>query len=674
MGGLGGGITSAVNNWGALNLGTSTGLAPMAVTTGGEMVSIAGTMTGPGGELLAVTTAGDIVPAAGTIAGSTGLTMMEWLGIGGIALGNILAWSQSPEMGMWTTGGTAAGAAIGSIFPGVGTILGAGIGATAGSLLGGLFGGKSQPKEGRVPGAAWTNIGVLDGKLVYGAGDAQMGNLQLGVAYASGDGGGPEISASVKTSAEQLIAAIEKAMQLLGLEADVSTNRALIGLGGGWLGNPNLQHYMGAVGGQANIYTEPEKALLAILRSDYVKADGSLVSRAIDASKATTLDDFSADVEFAQGLQRAMDALDPAANTLQKQLQALRDAAEDSVLKGIEPLLEALSRAKDLGMESEWRTVTEASIRRQFEDLAPAEELTNTEKLLAQIAGQFEGLAEIVDRLDLSITQAELDGFKQAAIVKVREGFNTSIADQLLAITDPNALKLREWERWADALRREAEASGADLVEVEELIAARRLAIVKDEQAAIERMGTSVKEWLERQLLGDTSTLSVPAKLTEAQSQFAATVAAVRGGDDSAMGAITGKADALIGILQQMYGSTADYATQVDWVRSTVSTLMHERGVPGFAIGTSSAPAGWAWVGEHGRELVRFRGGEEVIPAAASAALVGTRSGGEIRALLRAQAEQGMEIRALRRDLRESGERQERALAAVERLARRQAA
>jgi len=37
----------------------------------------------------------------------------------------------------------------------------------------------------------------------------------------------------------------------------------------------------------------------------------------------------------------------------------------------------------------------------------------------------------------------------------------------------------------------------------------------------------------------------------------------------------------------------------------------------GYALGTSSAAPGWAWVGERGPELVRFRGGESVTPAGA---------------------------------------------------------
>jgi hypothetical protein len=39
---------------------------------------------------------------------------------------------------------------------------------------------------------------------------------------------------------------------------------------------------------------------------------------------------------------------------------------------------------------------------------------------------------------------------------------------------------------------------------------------------------------------------------------------------------------------------------------------------PRFAAGTASAPRGWGWVGERGPELVRFRGGEQVLSNRAS--------------------------------------------------------
>lgn len=40
--------------------------------------------------------------------------------------------------------------------------------------------------------------------------------------------------------------------------------------------------------------------------------------------------------------------------------------------------------------------------------------------------------------------------------------------------------------------------------------------------------------------------------------------------------------------------------------------------IPGHANGTSNAPPGWAWVGEEGPELMRMRGGEQILPNSVS--------------------------------------------------------
>ncbi|WP_434619183.1 tape measure protein [Azospirillum sp. B2RO_4] len=67
--------------------------------------------------------------------------------------------------------------------------------------------------------------------------------------------------------------------------------------------------------------------------------------------------------------------------------------------------------------------------------------------------------------------------------------------------------------------------------------------------------------------------------------------------------------------------------------------LAGTRSIPGFASGTDSAPPGFAWVGEHGRELVRMAGGERVYPHEASLAMArrfqaaNDRWGGNVTAL-----------------------------------------
>lgn len=49
-----------------------------------------------------------------------------------------------------------------------------------------------------------------------------------------------------------------------------------------------------------------------------------------------------------------------------------------------------------------------------------------------------------------------------------------------------------------------------------------------------------------------------------------------------------------------------------------------------FAAGTSSAPAGWAWVGENGPELRKLRAGDQIVPTAQSMAMANNSGNGEI--------------------------------------------
>jgi hypothetical protein len=68
-----------------------------------------------------------------------------------------------------------------------------------------------------------------------------------------------------------------------------------------------------------------------------------------------------------------------------------------------------------------------------------------------------------------------------------------------------------------------------------------------------------------------------------------------------------------------------DYKNQVIWglnyIRgrygSPAGAWAHERAFNWYAGGTPWALPGWAWVGERGPELVRFRGGEQVAPVRA---------------------------------------------------------
>ena len=80
----------------------------------------------------------------------------------------------------------------------------------------------------------------------------------------------------------------------------------------------------------------------------------------------------------------------------------------------------------------------------------------------------------------------------------------------------------------------------------------------------------------------------------------------------------TAPIDALIGKLGSIKGKIDDVLGGLGKIAG---------GIPGFATGTLAAPAGWAWVGEQGPELMRFRGGEQVMPAGQSRAFAARQGG-----------------------------------------------
>jgi hypothetical protein len=67
----------------------------------------------------------------------------------------------------------------------------------------------------------------------------------------------------------------------------------------------------------------------------------------------------------------------------------------------------------------------------------------------------------------------------------------------------------------------------------------------------------------------------------------------------------------------------ANIAAAINYARRVYGPTLMSGGMGigsghGYATGTMSAAPGWAWVGEHGPELMHFRGGEQVVPAGRS--------------------------------------------------------
>jgi hypothetical protein len=77
------------------------------------------------------------------------------------------------------------------------------------------------------------------------------------------------------------------------------------------------------------------------------------------------------------------------------------------------------------------------------------------------------------------------------------------------------------------------------------------------------------------------------------------------------------------GTSNNIFNPLANVAAAINYAMHTYGPSLMRGGMGlgsghGYALGTLSAAPGWAWVGESGPELMRFRGGEQVVPAGRS--------------------------------------------------------
>lgn len=118
------------------------------------------------------------------------------------------------------------------------------------------------------------------------------------------------------------------------------------------------------------------------------------------------------------------------------------------------------------------------------------------------------------------------------------------------------------------------------------------------------------------------------AAVGAANAKYEAMVAQLRAAAYAA-GFNKAQVDALIGSLGRV---PREVYTRVTTEYRTVGSIPKDQrvgvgNVRGYASGTTAAPAGWAWVGEEGPELMRFKGGEQVLNSMDSARAAGARSG-----------------------------------------------
>lgn len=325
----------------------------------------------------------------------------------------------------------------------------------------------------------------------------------------------------------------------------------------------------------------------------------------------------------------------------------------------------------------------------QFLTERTLDEATAAFALEEELVGVEGAILDVTSRLNAFIDDLQALGAAEEQLSQVRDQAAARIAQiqaqevariqgvinaNLLAITGTQLeQEFARIDAFIEGLNQELEAAGVITAEralrldpLEDELKAQARAAAQAAEAtnsavtALDSFSDSLKQFLDRQQLGDTSSLSAVDKLTQAQSVFDEQLLLARGGSDTALDRIIQDSQNLLDAQAAVTSvATVDFANFESFVRSQLESLGRVLDLPGFASGTDFAPGGLAIVGEQGPEIVNLPRGSQVLPADTTRRL---REGGgnsaETRAtlqaaeeLIRRQARQNEELRDDFRDL-----------------------
>ncbi len=281
--------------------------------------------------------------------------------------------------------GAGMGAALGSVIPGVGTA----IGALGGALVGGITGlfGNSTPSVG-------PNGGT---RVAFDGGTGQ---------FVSGLSGGDNGFNPSQTTAEakQLASALNQLVVGDNLSVDTT---ALTGMGQqADIQQGGTQGVSGAPAGQT-----ADQVINNMLGAGVFSGSGA-VGTSLDYLTGQAANDnpiglqsLQTALNFAQALQTATDAAD----TFGSGLSGATDAAKNSADANTQTIKGQLSTAETSGVESQWQSTEQLSLKNQVTSLTDATPTTSLGKSLATLQGQIAGVADNAAAAGVTLDQGQIN-------------------------------------------------------------------------------------------------------------------------------------------------------------------------------------------------------------------------------------------------------------------------
>lgn len=586
-------------------------------TTGVSSASAAGGSSGGGFSVGSLSSFGNLL---------NGGLYSQTLGSFGMGVGNTLAGYGANFVGPTQAGAIGAGAFGNLGYGAIGGLgaslfgLGGGVGGMVGNIAGSLAGGAIGTSMGTILGMAGGPVGAIIGGFLGSALGGLFGNkkptnaaafgnvsFDTGVAsYSHMNKGNSEENMGILKSAFDQVLTFGQAFNQLGV-GTIKGGITGIDMGVRDAGSAYVNGVKVTAGagqfGQLAINALKE----ALKQTNITNSD---VKTALSKADYSDLSELLTNVQFAANFRDNLQALSEGyslENDIRKQ-------AKESVKSMTDQLSEFLDKTKEIGLSTNEATAAvKAYVDALVSGIDPTKDLTSGEQAVISLRTTWDSMTDALKLAGYTAQQAAQlieTGFSNA-LAKTRAAFGQDIEDAILSFTDPQELAIKQLDREFETIRRNAVAYGYDLVKVEELYGLKRQQIVEQTNQSIINSYTGIKDYLDGMLLKSDSSLSESGRITEAQNQFNEALGLARSGNSDALSSITSKAETLRQLMRGYLGSGVEYANFETMLRSTLSGLLPS----GYATGTNYAAPGWAMVAEQGAELVRFRGGEQVVSA-----------------------------------------------------------
>lgn len=241
-------------------------------------------------------------------------------------------------------------------------------------------------------------------------------------------------------------------------------------------------------------------------------------------------------------------------------------------------------------------------------DLNFAKFIEDAKKAAGALSDVQQGFKDMAAQADKYLEQAKQLGVASAQVYgALQSTFNKSINDAILKIENPLQAALDQFEKDAAARLDYAKKIGGDLVQVEKLTGLERQKIIdqyaQQSNGVLQGAVSDLKQWLDAQKLGATSSLSPYEKFLESQRQFDVLLSTARSGGGTQ--GLTQAADTLLGFSRDVFGgSTQQFAQRETSVHAVLEQIGRQLGLAGFAGGGSFKVGG---TGGTDSQVVAFR-------------------------------------------------------------------